>query len=508
MKIGELEVARESRQLFARGVAVRMSSRAFDLLELLLDANGALVSTEQILSKVWPSTVVEENNIQVHICTLRRLFGEQRHLIQTVSGRGYRLTVPVICEEPEPITEQAVQAVCVASEEPTLPVPFPLPDVHGPLVARDDNIERLISDLESGTPVITLSGPAGSGKSRLAIEVARNLVAQRGWQAAYLCFSTDATEHDAIHSIGKALEWCAQTRDKQAVLLLDDCDRITAAVIQALLDSGSFRRRARIAVLVTRRAPLRITLEKVMHVPALLDESSAEPYHAALTLFLTRVQALDPGVCTDDAFIDHARMIVHEMDGLPLAIELAAHHTALLGIEAVALLLERDIDLPSKHLRRLVQTRHESIEAALEWTWHELEASQQAILAALLDAAPDVALQDLCAIASDVDLSLEEALNAVSGLIDSAFVFRTYSGTSVRYRIPNTVRRFLRKLGIKSPVAHTVDNVMPPSTRTVALRDSARQFRARHSRPEPSGAKRPANQIAARSRGGIGEHRE
>jgi hypothetical protein len=114
----------------------------------------------------------------------------------------------------------------------------------------------------------------------------------------------------------------------------------------------------------------------------------------------------------------------------------------------------------------------------------------------------------LCAIASDVDLSLEEALNAVSGLIDSAFVFRTYSGTSVRYRIPNTVRRFLRKLGIKSPVAHTVDNVMPPSTRTVALRDSARQFRARHSRPEPSGAKRPANQIAARSRGGIGEHRE
>ncbi|NUY33598.1 hypothetical protein F0160_24290 [Paraburkholderia sp. JPY303] len=95
MKIGDLEVVRASRVVLRSGVPVKLSDRAYDLLELLIDANGALVSTKTTLTKVWPTTIVEENNIQVHIYALRRMLGQHKHLIQTSFGRGYRLALSV-----------------------------------------------------------------------------------------------------------------------------------------------------------------------------------------------------------------------------------------------------------------------------------------------------------------------------------------------------------------------------------------------------------------------------
>ena len=91
IRIGPLQVDLASRELFLDGQPVRLGSRAFDMLAVLIAANGALVSKNELLKQVWPDTIVEENNLQVHMSALRKVLGESRGLIQTVSGRGYRL---------------------------------------------------------------------------------------------------------------------------------------------------------------------------------------------------------------------------------------------------------------------------------------------------------------------------------------------------------------------------------------------------------------------------------
>ncbi|WP_310703454.1 winged helix-turn-helix domain-containing protein, partial [Burkholderia multivorans] len=91
MRIGTLHVFLDRREIRANGKLLRVGSRAFEILELLIRANGALVSKDEIMQRVWPHTVVEENNLQVHIAALRKALGDDRNLIITVPGRGYRL---------------------------------------------------------------------------------------------------------------------------------------------------------------------------------------------------------------------------------------------------------------------------------------------------------------------------------------------------------------------------------------------------------------------------------
>lgn len=92
MKVSSIDVNPSTREIQVRGTSVPVGSRAFDILALLMAAGGQVVSLEDILRKVWPDTVVEESNIRVHVCALRKALGEDRRLIQNIPGRGYRLT--------------------------------------------------------------------------------------------------------------------------------------------------------------------------------------------------------------------------------------------------------------------------------------------------------------------------------------------------------------------------------------------------------------------------------
>ena len=92
MKDSSIDVDLSTREIQVRGTSVPVGSRAFDILAVLLAARGQVVSIEDILRMVWPDTIVEESNIRVQVCALRKALGEDRRLIQNIPGRGYRLT--------------------------------------------------------------------------------------------------------------------------------------------------------------------------------------------------------------------------------------------------------------------------------------------------------------------------------------------------------------------------------------------------------------------------------
>jgi DNA-binding winged helix-turn-helix (wHTH) protein len=92
LEFGRFRVRLRQRQLVTDGVPIELGSRAFDLLLVLLEANGSLVTKEELLSRVWPGVFVAEENLKVHISTLRKALGEDRDFIRTEFGRGYRFT--------------------------------------------------------------------------------------------------------------------------------------------------------------------------------------------------------------------------------------------------------------------------------------------------------------------------------------------------------------------------------------------------------------------------------
>ena len=168
---GGWEIDLGQRELRAHGVPVPIGNRAFEIISVLVQSAGKLVSKDDLLGRVW-GAIVEENTIQVHISAIRKALGADRGMLKTISGRGYRLPGSwTILQEArasaEPIYfEQARKSV--------RPFQTNLPPRTSDLIGRDGAVQHL-RNLLSAYRAVTLTGPGGIGKTSLALEVARNL---------------------------------------------------------------------------------------------------------------------------------------------------------------------------------------------------------------------------------------------------------------------------------------------------------------------------------------------
>lgn len=171
-RVGPLDIDLARREARVDGMTVRIGSRAFDILELLIEAQGGLVSKETILERVWPDSVVGDNNLQVHMSALRKLLGDSRDLIKTIAGRGYRLigSASSVQHEDEGAPLHDAHHMLAQSA-----VPNNLPACGSVLIGRDEATAHVSTVLRSARHV-TLVGSGGIGKTRVAIEVARRLL--------------------------------------------------------------------------------------------------------------------------------------------------------------------------------------------------------------------------------------------------------------------------------------------------------------------------------------------
>ena len=140
VEFGRFRLLPHRRELRADGVAVELGSRAFDILMVLTEARGALVTKDEILSRVWPDTVVEENNLVVQISTLRKALGEDRDFIRTVSGRGYRFVGEIRTSVPASEAETRVDRGADAEATPSAPSSS-LPRPISGLIGRGTELE-------------------------------------------------------------------------------------------------------------------------------------------------------------------------------------------------------------------------------------------------------------------------------------------------------------------------------------------------------------------------------
>src|SRR5262249_11717033 len=269
----------EQRELLAHGVPVTLGQRAFDILLLLVSRYGQLVTKDELMAEIWPGIVVEENNIQVHVSTLRKVLvkagGDERYLV-TVPGRGYRFVAPVDCVSGAPpetrapaLPDHAAASIPSASNN--------LPQQLTPLIGREVEIAEIKNRLTSHG-LVTLTGAGGVGKTRLAIEAGRSLLDRYPdgvWLAEFaplndvqLVTSTIGEVLDINLTAAAAAEpVVAALKGKQLLLIIDNCEHVVteaARVTEALIKVCP-----RMSILASSRERLAIAGETVIRVPSL-----------------------------------------------------------------------------------------------------------------------------------------------------------------------------------------------------------------------------------------------
>ena len=456
---GPFRVLPHRRELLANGQPIKLGGRAFDVLMALIEARGAVVGKDALMQRVWPSRIVEENSLQAQISALRVAFGAERELIRTVAGRGYQFTGEIRIPAASP--DGRIGAGAAAAEPASAPPPTNLPEPVSELIGRDDDLGEILS-LAAAHRLVNLTGPGGIGKTRLSLEVARRLLPNivDGVWAIELAPLSDPELVPVAVATALGLELTSRTasplsvasalRSKQLMLVLDNCEHVVDAA--ARMAESLLRANPAARVIATSREPLRAEGEWVYPVPPLAvptegSTDSEDPLrYGAVRLFVERARAAAPYFSPDARVLATIAGICRRLDGIPLAIELAAVRAAALGIEDLAARLDDRFQLLAGG-RRTALPRHQTLRATLDWSYELLAEPERVVLRRMAVFPSAFGLEAAGAVVASPGLAPSEVVDGLSSLVTKSLVAAEVDGTIARYRLLDTTRAYaLEKL--------------------------------------------------------------
>lgn len=374
-KFGRYELFADLKLLLRDGNKIDLGGRAFDVLLVLAEAGGDVVSKELLIQKVWAGAAIEDNSLQAQISAIRRALGPDRDLLSTDFGRGYRLAGLSRTSEQHHEAERTL---------PATRLPFALT----PLLGRERECFE-VGQFIARTRCVTLTGPGGIGKTRLALEVGRS-IAPTFSDGVHLVEMARVTEDSLVWS---TIAGCLQVpntdqpeqllndiKDKHLLLIVDNCEHLTdsiAVAVEALLRAVS-----KLHILVTAQEPLGAEGEHVYRLSPLSipppDTDSREEAlsHAAVRLFVDRASAGSQSFnLTHDNFRDVCA-ICRRLDGLPLSLELASARVSALGLQGVIVGLDDRFKLLTAG-RRTALPRQRTLRATVDWSHSLLNTEEQ-----------------------------------------------------------------------------------------------------------------------------------
>jgi non-specific serine/threonine protein kinase len=452
---GGLEIDLSRRELRARGVTVPIGNRAFEIIETLVKSAGELVTKDELMKRVWPGAIVEDNTIQVHISAIRRALGSDRSVLKTIAGRGYRLLGDwTIRQNGARETSQAPRTVHTTAHSFLTNVPV----AASALIGREAAVQHLC-DLLSAYRAVTLTGPGGIGKTVLASEVARRLFPTFEGDV-FLVELASLSDPDLVptavayalnlqlRSDGMTAQTIARAiGSKRLLVVLDNCEHVIDAA--ARMAESLIRLCPRTTILATSREVLSIEGEFVYRVSPLevparhIEASDAVLGHSAVQLFVTRTRSLRADFQAQREKLPVVAAICRQLDGIPLAIEFAAARAATLGIQQVAGRLDDRFELLTSG-RRTALPRHQTLRATLDWSYELLPDAERRLLRHLAIFPAGFTLDAAAGAMGDTESSI--ALG-ISSLVSKSLVTLDDSETTRRWRLLETVRAYsLEKL--------------------------------------------------------------
>ena len=437
------------RQLLTRdGAAVRVGSRALAILHLLIERRESLVTKRDILARVWPGLEVGEENIRINIVALRRALSDdhaEQRFIVTDHGRGYRFVAPL-----------------AESQRQESPTPAPagtgrLPVRLTSLVGRDETLEQL-AQLQAEHRFLTLVGPGGIGKTTVAIALAHR--AAKGYaDGAWLVDLAPLEDPRLIPVTLGALLGVARTardpldtlleflRPKRMLIILDNCEHLVEA--SALLAERVLSSTHGVHIVATSREALAVPAEQLYRLPPLATppKSPTTPSapqtrnYSAVQLFIERALARKVHFDPSDTELESIADICRQLDGIPLAIELAAAAVEIAGVAGIAAGLDRRFALLTRGYRTSA-LRHRTLRAVMDWSYDFLPPRTQKVLCRLSVFRGGFTLEAAEEIAHCREIGHWEVVEHLTSLADKSLVASNPEHFVPEFRLLETVRAY------------------------------------------------------------------
>lgn len=390
---GSFQLNRTTRRLVKDGSHVALGSRAMEILLVLTEKAGAIVSNRELLRRVWPNLVVEEGTLRVNVALLRRALRDAEpdsDYVHNVTGRGYRMVAMIsrLCRASHGLAHASGSTVLKlpvrqSSRKNNLPVPLT------PMFGREHTLRALIERVPRER-LVTLTGPGGIGKSTLAIRAAEALAATHAQGVCFVELASANRPQDVCNRLAAALglspaspdplrEIVAHLSKQKLLLVLDNCEHVVDAVTR--LSESVLRHCPGVNVLATSREALRARGEFAQELGPLAPAAGANARMIdcpAIQLFIDRA-----GTYADAPVEDHELVLIanvcRRLAGNPLAIEIAAGQARWLGLRALSFDLHDAMFLAIEG-RRTAEARHRTLRASFDWSYSRLTSDEQTVL--------------------------------------------------------------------------------------------------------------------------------
>ncbi len=454
MSFGPFCLSPTERLLTRDGAPVEIGGRSLDLLAALVEEHGRVVSKRELLKRVWPDVVVEDGSLRFHMAGLRKILGdgdEAARYIATQVGVGYAFVAPVRqLRDPDEFV-----AFDRTEDTPVGRLPARLSRLYG----RETDVELLV-DRVADVRLFTIVGPAGVGKTTVAVEIAHALQPRFAEKVHFVDLSALEDPAHVPSSLAAALGIPVQGDDPMAVILghirhqemllvLDNCEHLIDAVATIIERIAGATQK--VAILATSREPLRVRGEHVHWLGSLdyPDEPAALSFEEllafpAVALFVERATAGNSALCID---LDAARQIAEmccRLDGMALPIELTAVRVGTHGLKATASLLGERFSLTWSG-RRTALPRQQTLQSTLDWSYQLLSDHQRLTLERLSVFLGPFSVTAALEVVADEEIGPDAVAAALDELTNKSLISPDRWGEPGFYRLPEITRAYARE---------------------------------------------------------------
>jgi predicted ATPase/DNA-binding winged helix-turn-helix (wHTH) protein len=450
LAFGPFSLAISERLLTRNGAPVELGARALEILIVLISSPNEIVSKSELMSRVWPDVSVEEGSLRFHMAGLRKALGDGKagaRYITTIAGRGYCFVAPVS------------RSGAIQQDAPAAAASFPhanVPNRLSRMIGRDQDVPMLSARLMASR-FVTIVGAGGIGKTTVAVAVAHHLTDAFSGSVLFVDLGAVNDLNLVSSAIASMLGVSVQSsdptpgliaylRDKRILLVLDTCEHLVEAT--AALAASVVQAAPEVHILATSREALRADGEEVYRLDALALPPEGSVATAAdiqmfpaTQLFVERAMASGAQLEITNADAPIIANICRKLDGMALAIELAARRVESYGLEQTSTLLDQRLTLLWQG-SRAAPPRQKTLQATLDWSYELLSQLERTVLCRLAVFVGHFTIDAAVEVITTATLDRATVFTAIDSLVAKSMVAVRPVGAMMHYRLLDTTRAY------------------------------------------------------------------